>query len=76
MAKCKAFVLIPHSKDKGTTVEIEALPLILCEDCIHWKSDGSDTTRWLPCQEVRTEKNWFCASGEAKQTHNTNMNAE
>ena len=40
--------------------------LIRCRNCIYWKSEEerAKQTAWLPCMEVATDRNWFCASGE------------
>lgn len=66
--KAEAFVCIPHVKDKGTAVDVEILPLVLCKDCTEW-----DKTRYnkemdrAPCllleMEVFTSPCFFCAAG-------------
>ena len=62
--KAKAWCMIPHSKKDG--IEIEMKPLTLCCECKYWKNSGTDATFWLPCQEMSTQPDWFCANGERK----------
>lgn len=44
---------------------IDAVPVVRCKDCKYWK-DQSETPKWLPCSEIRTNGNWFCADGERR----------
>ena len=41
---------------------------VKCKNCIYWDSEEERTkqTAWLPCMEVKTDKNWFCASAKKK----------
>ena len=64
--KAKAWCMIPHSRNKGTEIEIEMKPLVLCGECKYWKDSGADATFWLPCQEMSTQPDWFCANGEER----------
>lgn len=64
----EAIVLIPKSANKGTEIQMDVLPLVLCKDCNngvihcengdvicdHVDSNGNDTH----------SANWFCADGE------------
>lgn len=64
--KAEAFVCIPHVKDKGTAVDVEILPLVLCRDCR--KRNTIDCALHLYegfCADVG--ENWFCADGERKR---------
>jgi hypothetical protein len=42
--------------------------IVLCKDCMYWKEEQARSmqTKWLPCMEVQTNKNWFCADGERR----------
>ena len=68
MAKAKAWCLIPHSRDKGTTVEIEMLPLVLCKDCKYYQdnNDGypNPECRWNHDETPNPDD--FCSFGEEK----------
>lgn len=44
---------------------VDAAPVVRCKDCKYWK-DQSETPKWLPCSEIRTNGNWFCADGERR----------
>ena len=39
--------------------------VVRCKDCIYWKNGYMkyDVHPWLPCMEIKTDKNWFCADG-------------
>lgn len=39
--------------------------LIRCKDC-KWHDNADDSPKYLPCMEMRTNQNWFCADGERK----------
>lgn len=45
---------------------MEIKQLVLCIDCKYWKDNGESAPHWLPCKEMGTPQDWFCASGEAK----------
>ena len=63
--KAKAFVVIPHSKNKGTEVEMEILPLVLCKNC-KWRNERiCENKTTLFGTYVRDA--WFCADGETKE---------
>ena len=40
--------------------------IVLCKDCKYWKNKYMeyDVHPWLPCMEINTKGNWFCAEGE------------
>ena len=44
---------------------IDAVVIVRCKDCKYWK-DQSATSKWLPCCEMQTSGNWYCAGGEKK----------
>ena len=51
---------------------------IKCKDCIYWKSDEerAKQTAWLPCMEMKTDRNWFCGYAKKKEVQrNSKMNA-
>lgn len=56
--KFKAFCLIPHAG------EIEIKSLVRCKECKWWKTHGATSERWLPCMDMSTEPNFYCARGE------------
>ena len=59
-----AFVIIPHSKNKGTEVELEIQPLVLCKDCKYWDEDEHNCNikiGWFACGPA-----WFCADGRSR----------
>jgi len=67
--KAEAFVCIPHVKDKGTAVDVEILPLVLCKDCKHCYVDG-ENVRFNVCELDHNKVqsgDWFCADGERKE---------
>ena len=67
--KAEAFVCIPHVKGKGTAVDVEILPLVLCKDCKHCYVDG-ENVRFNVCELDHNKVqsgDWFCADGERKE---------
>ena len=64
--KAEAFVMIPKLKSKGTEVEIEILPLVLCKECECREDPKAIISEWLPCQFGNTPDEWFCASGRKR----------
>lgn len=57
----EAIVLIPKSANKGTEIQMNVLPLVLCKDC---KNRGTSDcpieelcNGWIPSDD------WFCADG-------------
>ena len=40
--------------------------IVRCKDCKYWKNKYKeyDVHPWLPCMEINTSGNWFCAYGE------------
>lgn len=39
--------------------------LVRCKDC-KWHDNADDSPKYLPCMEMRTNPNWFCAEGERR----------
>ena len=39
--------------------------LVRCKDC-KWRGHEYDSTKWIPCLEIRTGADWFCANGERR----------
>lgn len=39
--------------------------IVRCKDCIYWKNGHSNyyVHNWLPCMEIETNREWFCAEG-------------
>ena len=58
----EAIVLIPRSANKGTEIQMDVLPLVLCKDCkYHDEEDGKNF-----CDCGNRPDDWFCADGERK----------
>ena len=36
--------------------------IVRCKDC-KWHDNPDDSPKYLPCMEMRTNPNWFCADG-------------
>ena len=70
--KAQAFAMIPHIK--GTTIELECLPLTLCTNCKwSWCVNPNDETPFYVCRHpmlcnmrMSHKGNWFCGYGELK----------
>jgi len=45
--------------------EIEAVPMVRCQDCMYWKSDML-THFWKPCDVVKTAEDWYCPCGKRR----------
>lgn len=69
MAECKAWVMIPKSKNKGTELVVDMRPLVLCKDCKHGQyeewDNGECVDKTVYCDGYGIHKpDWFCADGE------------
>ena len=47
---------------------VDAVPVVRCREC-RWRHDDS-STMWLPCMEIKTSDDWFCADGERRTKSN------
>lgn len=47
---------------------VDAVPIVRCKDCKHWHEDIGSTTKWLMCHVIVTDRNWFCADGERRES--------
>ena len=45
----------------------EIVPVVRCKDCEYWYAEIGASTGWLPCQEIATDRNWYCASGKRRE---------
>ena len=47
----------------------EADTIVHCKDCIYWKNGYMDYAihPWLPCMEIKTDRNWYCGYGVRKE---------
>ena len=64
----EAIVLIPKSANKGTEIQMDVLPLVLCKDCIHYRYYGLSAETVSECTIDHCENpdaDWFCADGES-----------
>lgn len=65
--KAEAFVCIPHVKDKGTAVDVEILPLVMCKDCDHWdrgNTEECENSDSVCFRNGRCAPDFFCRDGE------------
>ena len=64
----EAIVLIPRSANKGTEIQMDVLPLVLCKDCKHQNWVNAETG-CIVCKIGRgtNAPDWFCADGEEKE---------
>lgn len=46
---------------------VDAAPVVRCKDCKYWYAEIGASTGWLPCQEIATDRNWYCASGKRRE---------
>lgn len=44
---------------------VDAVPVVRCKDCA-FRDDPHKSTAYLPCTEMRTASNWFCADGKRR----------
>lgn len=66
----EAIVLIPKSANKGTEIQMDVLPLVLCKDCKHWDeghSEECDNSDSVCFHNGWCKPDWFCADGERKE---------
>lgn len=42
--------------------------IVRCKDCVYHENEKarSNQTAWLPCMEMQTKNNWYCADGVKK----------
>ena len=40
--------------------------LVRCKDCKYYPN-GDGSTKWLPCREIITPPEWYCADGEKEE---------
>lgn len=42
--------------------------IVHCKDCKYWKNKYREYVihPWVPCMEIDTSGNWFCAYGESR----------
>lgn len=54
--------------DEGAELLKEQETIVRCKDCKYWKNKHKeyDVHPWLPCMEINTSGNWFCAYGERR----------
>ena len=51
--------------EHGTYIVEQTQDLVRCRDC-KWRDNADNSTKWLPCIDMKTSPNWFCADGEHK----------
>ena len=66
----EAIVLIPKSANKGTEIQMDVLPLVLCTDCKWWHE--SETHKgYGDCGQANgitlKSSDWYCADGERQE---------
>ena len=52
---------------KGLPV-VDAVPVVRCGDCKYWYAELGASTGWLPCQEIATNRVWYCANGKRRES--------
>lgn len=57
----EAIVMIPKSANKGTEIQMDVLPLVLCKECKHHKKDTCSAVAGMA---FPPPDDWFCADGE------------
>lgn len=64
----EAIILIPKSANKGTEIQMDVLPLVLCKDCEHcyFASNRVPMEQSYACEKhgIDVTPDWFCADGE------------
>lgn len=43
---------------------IDAVEVVRCENCVHWKDEGFDSAGKCELWNIVFEYDWFCADGE------------
>ena len=43
-------------------------PVVRCGDCKYWYAELGASTGWLPCQEIATNRVWYCANGKRRES--------
>jgi len=46
-----------------------AVEVVRCGECKYWYAEIGASTGWLPCQEIATDRNWFCGSGKRRENN-------
>ena len=56
-------------KEKYDKLLKEQEAVVRCKDCKYWDNGYLNyyVHPWLPCMDIRTDGNWFCANGERKE---------
>ena len=61
--------MIFRTSDDGIVMNsVSERELIRCKDCKYRNDElREECNHWLPCMEIRTEGDWFCADGERRE---------
>ncbi len=46
---------------------IDAVEVVRCENCVHWKDEGFDSAGKCELWNIVFEYDWFCADGERRE---------
>ena len=58
---------IPVWKSKCTSENADMVEVVRCKDCKYSSmEERNNSPHWLPCMEMDTDYDWFCADGIAK----------
>ena len=49
----------------GRVESVDAVRVVRCKDC-RWHNNQNGATGWMPCREMQTPNDYYCASGERK----------
>ena len=63
---CKKFRSWVDAIEHALALLKEQEPVVRCKDCKYWYAEIGASTGWLPCQEIVTDRNWYCASGKRR----------
>lgn len=58
---------IMETSDTGWVTKVKQ-EIVRCKDCKYWQdeSERDEHPSWLPCMDVQTRNDFFCADGEKK----------
>ena len=52
---------------------IDAVEVVHCKDCVHWKDEGFDSAGKCELWNIVFEYDWFCADGEREEQADERM---
>lgn len=69
MKHLKEYVMQMLQFDNKTYGYEQRQELVRCKDCLYHKDDEvrGNHPSWLPCMEIQTRNDFFCADGKRKE---------